>query len=1578
MPRYSVGFTVHEAFFSSIRVKTPIDPLVVVRCFDSEFSTTVKPAKTVVACWDESCQWNNIEASQKSWNSGVIEFELQSANAFWRNDTLGSAGLQLKLISTCKNNTFSGRIPLTAPNSVSIVGYLTVTVNAYDLSHEALNNAQPSVTKELEVRRKTNLEIPPLTSPLVHRNSFAVDDSKVYKYFHLYINVYSLEDVETCAFGFTPHITCEYAGCRLEFSRPIKVKGISSGFERASDVGPAGESLENKSSLDLLGEKISSYMGSKTRLLDYNTELRRSNYTFNQCFLMPIRVTVGEPTLEDNIILRVWKGYSLELSSIFSKNSAGKRPVSSKLLAEGVFSLSKLRSTKQKARWFNFYRTSESDFITSVIAGSEDQKLDNDAEDNIAVKSGINESYAGRILMSASVKRINKLSDILRAHVVASHQLDPLSPSPTRIFCDVFFVESSNDFSFTEPFEICLELSCGPYTSATDWQTVSFRSAMASAVRKDIDFLGRGMKNYVNEEYFGSSLYSMDDFDGRQGMGWVCNFDSVQGRLNPMELLVAYKAEERWYIFVRVLARRTGEKNVTVLGSSKFTFDDLASYKPNMVKVPVWLSLTTAERNLPDNIITNTLNLLSDLDNASRGLSRTSSVSTADTEHPSGRSESAGSFTANPSFLNVLLSLEKEMFYSTSLNSSANKQFRVASHSRRASLVLMDYELRLYVYSAKMDRIYENVSVSVVCDGRRRTTSSRRTRSLFPVFMECLSMPVSAHTPVNNIVPNVPILVTLNRNAKEERNVYSTEPGERNSKGDNGKHGKLVKRRVRVDVTDMLCSAVVTYNRLISSAKAHDRTGGVPRWLKIGDCKLLLFVDLVAKSAVRAVPKFQMLPDVQNTTVKLGLLGIRNLRNFGSYGNQSNHGKQSNQNSQSKHGLEAGQARKGALVEENLVVRASVQNYGICTDDEQYYEFLCKSEFFTSWVSDGKKNYDLFAVHSLEFKTPVAAVFDPLLELKIMPEHSDEILGHCCMPLYQNRSSLDKHPYLRDLRYSLVPRKMFETFEALQAVGNKGSYQLTALTQKSSSGVDGGLAEVLQQFQETRQFKTMVKSLEFESVSASVPPKILIAADGRKVENSSSLTYSLVSDTNIEDMLTDVPYSIKHLLLESDRATYDYERTDKSKTSSVDHVEMASIKYFLSVSDERGYSYSSCGARYRDVSVQPDKMFQAFRGGLKSDLFKLRLCILSCSSFPRSEEDSSTYLAVEIASRESRELLDDSEGLIRNINKSYERELFLPEHSLIIFKAIESSTTLKVTLFAGDSVESLIATGYIDLENRWFSKTWQSMQRNDNVPIERIVLCDKGSVQGHVNVLVQLAKIDKFPMLKTINLTLPPTSSVEIRVVIWSVRDAKIPYSENKKDMLDLYVASKLDCHTYSGSHDTEQRTDIHYNCDSGNASFNWRIVYPEVKTPLGACHLQLSLYDFWKIGNPTFLGDANLELSRYIDIVSTTGNMVRVDGEVPLYPSAKSAQTGFVHVTLHVLTQSEANTKNVGLGRDEPNRDPYLIVPNVGRQWQDWLAHTGISIDFSGYHLYFRIVGCLFMLVWLVVIAFIYPAILL
>uniref|UniRef100_A0A3B0NHS6 C2 domain containing protein, putative n=1 Tax=Theileria annulata TaxID=5874 RepID=A0A3B0NHS6_THEAN len=1513
MPRYSVGFTIHEAVFSGINSRKPIDPLVVVRCFDREFVTSVKPSKTVVACWDESNQWNNIELSQKYWNSGVIEFELQSANPFWRNDTLGSTALQLKLISTFRNNTFSGVIPLTAPNSVRIIGYLRISVNAYDLSHEALNNAQPSLTKEVDVQKVNTLEIPPLTSPLVYRSAVSTEVPKIYKYFHLYINVYTLEDVETELFGFSPHITCEYAGCRLQSSKPIRVKGISNKMRSDPEI----PSTEDKTSLDIISEKITDYMSARTSLLAYNTEVRRSNYTFNQCFLMPVSVAIGEPTLEDNVILRVWKGFSLELPTINKTYGSVTGGISNKLLAEGNFSLSKLRSERQRPRWFNFYKSTDSSLITT---DTNTDTVDVNSANGIRktnCRGGINEYYAGRILIGASVKRINKASDVLKAHVASSHQLEPLSPSPTRIFCDVFAVESSNNFTFSEPFEVCLEVSCGPYKSTTDWQTILYRKDVSAVLNRDLQFLG------YNDGHDGqiSLNHTVDRITG-----WVCNFDSVQGRLHPMELLVSYNTEEQWYIFVRVLARRKDDKkSVSILGSSKFTFDDLPSYKPNTVKVPVWISLFTPSNN-SSNIINDTLNLLNEL-NGPKSFSRTSSISTADTDSSGDFGNVNTGISKNSCFLNVLLSLEKEMFYSSTFNSSTNKQFRVASHTRRTSMVLMDYELRCYVYSAKMDKIYDNITVSVTCEGRKKTTSPRKNRSLFPVFMECLTISTSNLTPVNNIVPNVPILITLNTKHREERYSYSDTTSKTINDGDKL---RLVKRREKIDVEEVLYSAVTTYNRLISSSSGHDQTGGVPRWLQIGNCELLLFIDMVTKSEAKSVPKFQMLPNVQDINVQLGLIGLRNLKLPRNISNDIFNPPNS---------------------VKNVVIKASVQNYGICTDDEQFYEIMCTSEHSTVWVNDGERNYDIFAVHTLEFKSPIGLIFDPFLELKLINDDTGDILGHCCFPLYKNNKVMEKYSYIKDLRHYLVPRRMFEVFDNLQKSGNRGSYELFDSVKNSSGQVDNALAEVFQQFQTTKEFKKMVDSLKFDNTSVSVPPKFLLTVDGKKVMNSSSLPYNLFSDSNIEEVLIDIPYKMQPLFTKDSGGNKLWSNNSHELLHQVgtnDENEMGTLKYFLTVSDSSGYSYCSYDDRYKDIAIESSKMFRMFRTSLKSSLFKMRLCLLSSSSFPSTQDGSNSYLAVEIASRQSRELLGVSDGLVNNINKSYEREIFLPEHSIINFKVIESYNNL-----TGDSIEKSIARGYIDVENRWFSKSWQKMQRDDTVPIERILLYENGHVQGHVNVLLQLDKIDKFHLLKTINLNVTQTSTVEIRTVIWSIRDAKIPFTETKKEMLDLFVCSRLDCHTYSGTYSTEQKTDIHYNCDSGNASFNWRVVYPEVKTPLGACHLQLSVYDFWKIGSPVFIGDVNLELKSYINTVSTTGNKVKVSGELPLYPNAKSTPTGFIQVTLQVLTQSEANTNNVGLGREEPNRDPYLMQPNAGRQWKDWLAHTGLSIDFSGYSLY-------------------------
>lgn len=50
--------------------------------------------KAGVVSWDESIIWSDIELKKKDWENSFIIFEVQAANAFWRNDVIGSVTLQ--------------------------------------------------------------------------------------------------------------------------------------------------------------------------------------------------------------------------------------------------------------------------------------------------------------------------------------------------------------------------------------------------------------------------------------------------------------------------------------------------------------------------------------------------------------------------------------------------------------------------------------------------------------------------------------------------------------------------------------------------------------------------------------------------------------------------------------------------------------------------------------------------------------------------------------------------------------------------------------------------------------------------------------------------------------------------------------------------------------------------------------------------------------------------------------------------------------------------------------------------------------------------------------------------------------------------------------------------------------------------------------------------------------------------------------------------------------------------------------------------------------------------------------------
>lgn len=90
---------------------------------------------------------------------------------------------------------------------------------------------------------------------------------------------------------------------------------------------------------------------------------------------------------------------------------------------------------------------------------------------------------------------------------------------------------------------------------------------------------------------------------------------------------------------------------------------------------------------------------------------------------------------------------------------------------------------------------------------------------------------------------------------------------------------------------------------------------------------------------------------------------------------------------------------------------------------------------------------------------------------------------------------------------------------------------------------------------------------------------------------------------------------------------------------------------------------------------------------------------------------------------------------------------------------------------------------------------------------------------------------------------------------------------------IDGFVCVKLYTPEYEGKFSTSQFTDLHYNCGGDIAIFNWRFVYPCISYPVPSCILQISFFDYKKLGGHLLLGEYNWDLETIFNKVAASGH---------------------------------------------------------------------------------------------------------
>ena len=288
-----------------------------------------------------------------------------------------------------------------------------------------------------------------------------------------------------------------------------------------------------------------------------------------------------------------------------------------------------------------------------------------------------------------------------------------------------------------------------------------------------------------------------------------------------------------------------------------------------------------------------------------------------------------------------------------------------------------------------------------------------------------------------------------------------------------------------------------------------------------------------------------------------------------------------------------------------------------------------------------------------------------------------------------------------------------------------------------------------------------------------------------------------------------------------------------------------------------------------------------------------------------------------------------------------------------ILSIFPGDSTLKIEVWDYNPIfkDELIGTTSIDLEDRYFNNDWQQLKFK---PIETRPLIHPDITGQQGNILLWVEIFDK---KDSINMTPwqiapEPVSKLELRLVVWETEEMRMMDVE---DTSDIYVTAFVD-------QKEKQSTDVHYRCQTGNASFNWRIVLP-LEVPRVNNRLTLHCYDKDIFSKDDFISGAEIDLTDLIKIpkdldVPITFSKDYVNSVTPdeklKYEGVEflsggddeeknkfwvqcyhqNSKSGRILCSLEILPAWKAELTKVGKGRKEPNIAPYLPPP-VGRfQW--------------------------------------------
>ena len=281
-----------------------------------------------------------------------------------------------------------------------------------------------------------------------------------------------------------------------------------------------------------------------------------------------------------------------------------------------------------------------------------------------------------------------------------------------------------------------------------------------------------------------------------------------------------------------------------------------------------------------------------------------------------------------------------------------------------------------------------------------------------------------------------------------------------------------------------------------------------------------------------------------------------------------------------------------------------------------------------------------------------------------------------------------------------------------------------------------------------------------------------------------------------------------------------------------------------------------------------------------------------------------------------------------------------------ILTELPGNGTLTLQVYDYDQVfkDELIGETAIDLEDRFFDNEWKNIK---NKPIEtrQLYNIDAQGSQGEVKLWLEIFDKEQRNDMIPWNIRPQPDSLLECRFIIYETEEME---NLDIEDTSDIYVLSYIDMKD-------KHSTDIHYRCQTGRASFNWRNKIP-IKLPRNKYDLTIQVYDNDILARDDYICGSRLNLKYLINYSNLLDCPIKLSREyykkLPdnekifsnieflskeddkegtkfwIQMEKNGKKGGRVLCSLEILPEWYSNINPVGKGRDEPNVNPYLPQP--------------------------------------------------